>query len=173
MDCQLEAAAPALEPISPLDRLRVRLARGARKLTVAVGRAVDAAKDSLIPPEPVAALSPALEPVSLGLQPGERVRVKSRAQIAATLDPGGRHRGLAYVPAMDRFCGKELTVKKRVSLFFDERTRTQCKVKDVVILEGTYCEPALSEPSAFAGCQRTCFLFWKEAWLERLDDAQR
>jgi hypothetical protein len=43
------------------------------------------------------------------------------------------------------------------------------KLRDVVILDGVYCESEGSSNEAWAGCDRTCFLFWKEAWLERAE----
>lgn len=105
---------------------------------------------------------------TLGLQPGEIVRVRSVAQTRETLDEHRRCQGLGYIPTvMDRYCGGVYIVKKRVDRFFDERTQRLLKLRDVVILEGVYCEPEPHKEEPFAGCQRTCFLFWKEAWLER------
>ena len=45
------------------------------------------------------------------------------------------------------------------------------KVRDVVMLDGVYCESAPYDRQDWAGCDRTCFLFWKEAWLERVFEA--
>lgn len=112
--------------------------------------------------------APAARPLRLGLQPGELVRVRSRAEIQRTLDQSGRCAGLAYTPVMDRHCGQTFKVRKRVGLFFDERTRNMLRVRDVVILDGAFCEPAGGLGVDYAGCTRTCFLFWKEAWLERV-----
>lgn len=107
-------------------------------------------------------------PEPLRAQSGQRVRVKSVADIRATLDAKGQYRGLSFMPEMERFTGRELTVRKRVELFFDERTREMRRVRDVVILDGAFCEGRPSDPWDYAGCDRSCFLFWKEAWLERV-----
>ena len=65
-------------------------------------------------------------------------------------------------------CGQEYVVGKRVRRFFDERTRRLLKLRNVVILDGVYCEPPRGDFHDYAGCDRTCFFFWKEAWLERV-----
>jgi hypothetical protein len=104
----------------------------------------------------------------LGLQPGERVRVRPVHEIMETLDEGFRFEGLGYMPGvMDPYSGGVYTVYKRVDRFFDERNWKLCKLKGVVILESVYCDPPGTGPEEYAGCDRSCFLFWKEAWLER------
>lgn len=110
-------------------------------------------------------------PPPLGLRSGERVRVKSREEIRTTLDEDGRFEGMAYLPAvMDSFCGRSFTVRKEVNRFFDERHWRMMKLKRAVILDGVFCEPPEHLGCAYAGCQRTCFLFWKEGWLDRVED---
>ena len=107
---------------------------------------------------------------NLGLSPGDSVRIKSREEILATLDEDGRCEGLGYMSSeQDRYCGGTYKVLKRVELFFDERTQKMLKVKNTVLLDKVYCEPELHGDPRIAGCQRMCFLFWKEAWLERVD----
>ena len=69
---------------------------------------------------------------------------------------------------VDAYCGKSFTVRKRIRRFFDERTRRMVKLRDVVILEGVFCEVSPLGFEEYAGCDRTCFLFWKESWLERV-----
>lgn len=106
------------------------------------------------------------------LYPGDLVRVKGLADITATLDAEDRFEGLAFmVGIMDRYCGGQFRVKKRVDRFFDERGRRMAKLRDVVILDDVFCEPPLDSTSPWAGCARTCFLFWKEVWLERVSEA--
>jgi hypothetical protein len=106
----------------------------------------------------------------LGLGAGDWVRVKSQADIRATLDDDGRCEGLGYMDAcMDRYCGGTYKVLKRVDKFYDERAQRMLKVKNTVLLDGVYCEAPSHAVTPWAGCQRMCFLFWKEAWLERAD----
>lgn len=112
-------------------------------------------------PEPVI-------PPPLGLLEGERVRVKTMEQIRATLDPVGDCQGLGFMPIQAAFCGREFTVRKRIEQFFDERTRRMLRIRNTVILDGVYCEPPANGLDDYSGCHRTCFLFWKEAWLERV-----
>lgn len=105
----------------------------------------------------------------LGLQPGEWVRVKTALEIRATLDDEGRYDRLGYMDnVMDRFCGSTLRVRSRVERFFDERNWKMMRLRDVVLLDGAYCRPGPDDPVSWAGCQRSCFLFWKEAWLQRV-----
>ena len=59
---------------------------------------------------------------SLGLQPGERVRIKSRDEIAQTLDQNGRNRGMSICTEMTRCSGHEAEVRYRVDRIIDETT---------------------------------------------------
>ena len=103
------------------------------------------------------------------LASGDRVRVRSTAEILATLDAAGRCEGMTYLPTvMDRFIGGTFTVRRPVDYFFDERRWKMLRLRNTVILEGVYCEPPIWSGVAWAGCSRSCFLFWKEAWLERV-----
>ncbi|MBI2565760.1 MAG: hypothetical protein HYV63_01840 [Candidatus Schekmanbacteria bacterium] len=178
MECQLDDIEHAITELSPRGKLRRltfrllgRLRRAAR-LALTDPNAFRRRLGLALPPpresgdvSGTSATAPALAP--LGLTPGEHVRVKTKAQILATLDAAGRYRGLAYVPPMDRYCGTVRTVRKRVDRFFDERTRRMLRLRDVVILDEAICETAETSFEDFAGCNRTCFLFWSEAWLER------
>jgi hypothetical protein len=108
------------------------------------------------------------KPTVLNLSPGDRVRVKSLSEIQATLDERGRCGGLAFMfSEMSKHCGGTYAVHKTVEMFFDERTRRFIKLRNVVLLKEVFCEPAWDSGHDYAGCDRSCFLFWKEAWLER------
>ncbi len=118
---------------------------------------------------PVVAVAARLRPVP-PLQAGELVRVRSVEEIARTLDADGRCDGMSYLGiVMDRYAGHTFTVRKRIEHFFDERNWKMLRLRDAVILDGAYCEPPLEAGVAWAGCSRSCFLFWKEDWLERVD----
>lgn len=113
-------------------------------------------------------------PTVLGLSPGERVRVKSFEGIRQTLDAAGRCGGLSFMPSvMTKFCGGTYTVQKRINRFFDERRWRFFRLRDVVILNSVFCESPVDGEEDWAGCDRTCFLFWKEAWLERIREDER
>jgi len=106
----------------------------------------------------------------LDLQPGDKVRVKSMKEIEGMLDENGRFDGLAFMkPAMERYCGKEYMVKKRIKLFFDERYWKFFKLRNVVILDDVICESRQIDVQVWGGCDRSCFLFWKEAWLVKAE----
>lgn len=105
----------------------------------------------------------------LVLQPNELIRVKSMEDIEKTLDAKRCCEGCAFMANMHEYCGKSFRVRKRIELFFDERNRKLLKAKNMVILESVHCH---SEPDAaydWAGCDRNCYLFWKESWLERVE----
>jgi hypothetical protein len=99
------------------------------------------------------------------LRPGERVRVRSAAVIAATLDQRGRLDGLPFMPEMLQFCGQELPVFRRADKVCDSINKTgNRRMRDTVHLQEARCDGA-----AHGGCQAACLLHWKEAWLERID----
>jgi hypothetical protein len=175
MDCPGEALIDGGRPLSPPERVLTRARSLTRLLARRVGKAV---RHPLSVPaklrERAAARRRRAEPAPpvpapLGLQAGDRVRVKSRDGIRATLDASGRCETLEYMAwVQDAFCGGTFTVRKRVDKFFDERQRRILRLRNVVILDGVYCEPDPNGTGSLAGCQKTCFLFWKEAWLERV-----
>jgi hypothetical protein len=115
-------------------------------------------------PGPVARRRPDL-PAS-DLRAGERVRVRSRAEIAATLDEAGTCSGCWLAPPQYECCGREFTVARRVERFFDERRWRMLRTRNLVALEGVRCDGrGLPET---AGCDRGCYYFWRTEWLERV-----
>jgi hypothetical protein len=98
----------------------------------------------------------------LNLQPGDWVRVRSEEDILASLDNCSQNKGLAWMPIMSRYCGKKLKVYKRVDKIVLESTGEIRKLKNTVLLEGAVCD-------GIYGCDRSCFHFWREIWLERVN----
>jgi len=96
----------------------------------------------------------------LNLRPGELVEVKSEQEVQATLDEHGRYRGLLWMPGMARFCGKTYKVHKRVETIMLESTGELRKIRNTVLLADVMCENLY-------GCDRSCFHYWREAWLRR------
>jgi len=170
--CQLEVLPGAGRPLSLFDRASVaafRRARWVRRNVVELVSAPAVSLDKLrrlLDGERILYGNRRAR-VQLGLQPGERVRVKTYDEILLTLDESGRHRGLAFMRMMRGYCGGTFTVRKRVARFFDERTGRMLELRDVVILDEVLCAPPLDGGQQYAGCDRSCFFFWKEAWLER------
>jgi len=112
----------------------------------------------------------AAEPlVTLNLQPGDLVRVKSYEEILATINTASRNRGLYFDAEMVPYCGGVYRVRSRVDRFLDETTGVMRKMKTpAVILEGGWCRSYYSEYRAF--CPRAIYAWWREAWLERVPE---
>lgn len=108
------------------------------------------------------------EAVSSNVQAGDWVRVKSWPEIAKTLDSKGRHRGLIWMDSMDRFCGGEHRVLKVVNTLHLEESGEYRTLKNTVLLENVFCDG-----EDFYGCDRTCFHFWREVWLDTLVSGDR
>jgi hypothetical protein len=103
----------------------------------------------------------------LDLQPGELVRVRSRREIAETVDDRSLNRGLGFDSEMTRSCGKTARVAGHVDRIVDERTGRMLTMKQpCVLLEDVYCEGAYN-----SGCPRRVPPYWREIWLERVDEA--
>jgi hypothetical protein len=101
--------------------------------------------------------------VSLGLRPGERVRVKSEPEILATLNARGLNHGMDFPREMLRYCGREAVVLRRAErVLVDHKTR-MILMKDTVILEGAVYQ-ALNRRAV----PRRQYMFWRECWLERI-----
>lgn len=106
----------------------------------------------------------------LNLRPGERVRVKTAAEIKATLDEEGFDRKLSFDREMLRYCGQTFRVKDKVDQIIEEETGRLIKIpKDSIILDGAVCSGLRTTGRWF--CPREIYPFWREAWLERVDEA--
>ncbi|MFC4908585.1 hypothetical protein [Actinomadura gamaensis] len=104
---------------------------------------------------------------NLDLKPGELVRIKSRAEIIKTLNKDLLNRGMGFENEMARHCGKTARVRARVEKVLDERTGRLLTMKTpCIILEGLVCEGAYN-----FNCPREFVPFWREIWLERVQDA--
>jgi hypothetical protein len=102
----------------------------------------------------------------LNLRPGDLVRVKPLAEIKATLDAEGKNQKMLFAPSMANFCGQVMTVRDRVENIVLEATTRQRKIKDTVVLEGATCDGVCHRL-----CPRQSPLFWRECWLERVEEA--
>jgi hypothetical protein len=107
--------------------------------------------------------------VTLGLRPGEIVRIKAEAEILKTLDSLARNRGLSCDRGMRQFCGGEYPVRNRLDRMISEATGEMRKVESTVMLEGLTC---LCWWNHLGGCPREDFMYWREAWLERAPSEQ-
>ncbi len=97
----------------------------------------------------------------MGLRPGQLVEVRSQEEILATLDADGCLEGMPFMPEMLKYCGRRLRVYKRAHKTCDTVNRTGgARIKSAVHLEDARCDG-----EGHGGCQASCLLFWKEAWL--------
>ena len=99
---------------------------------------------------------------------GDWVEVRSKDEILSTLDENGRLENLPVMPQMFKYCGQRFQVFKRA--------HKTCGVVD----GGRYVARSLSDGvhlnlrcdgEAYDGCQASCLIFWKTAWLKTIDDA--
>lgn len=103
----------------------------------------------------------------LNLRVGEIVEIRSKEEILATLDSGGRLDSLPFMPEMLQYAGQKVRVAARADKTCDTVNWTGLRrVHDAVHLEGLRCDGG-----GHGGCQAACFLYWKEAWLKRADAA--
>jgi hypothetical protein len=101
---------------------------------------------------------------SLGLRAGDLVEVRSREEILRTLDANGELDSMPFMPEMLQFCGKRYKVVSRADKTCDTVTRTGGRrLEATVHLEHVRCDGALH-----GGCEAQCLLFWKEAWLRKV-----
>jgi hypothetical protein len=105
---------------------------------------------------------------TLGLQPGDWVRVKNREEIEATLNNKGKNRGLWFDREMLPFCGEVFQVRQRITRLIEEGTGKMIELSsDCVTLEGVVCSGQWSVGRWF--CPRAIYPYWREGWLERVD----
>jgi GT2 family glycosyltransferase len=106
-------------------------------------------------------------PRALGdVRVGDRVRVRSREAILATLDNRGRLDGLPLMPEMLACAGRVFEVDAVVHRTCDTiktagTSGTTRGIDRTVHLRDSRCDG-----SAHGGCQARCLLYWKIDWLE-------
>lgn len=102
----------------------------------------------------------------MNLKPGDWVEVLSQDEILASLDESGRLENLPFMPEMLQYCGKRFRVYKRSDKTCQYKVGwTIRRMENTVFLEGLRCDG-----SGHDGCEAGCLIFWKEAWLKRIDN---
>ncbi len=104
------------------------------------------------------------------LAPGDPVRVRPRAVIESMLDYRGTYQGCPFIESMYAHCGGTYRVLKTASYFYDELKGKVCKVKNLVVLEGTICPG--KQKLYTTRCELRCLYFWHRDWLEALPPGQ-
>ena len=108
-----------------------------------------------------------MKSVTANLRPGDCVEVLSPAEILQTLDADGTLDKLPFMPEMLEFCGRRFRVSKRVvktCYYGTSSGMRKFPAEDVVLLEGLRCSGADHD-----GCQKACTIFWREAWLRKVN----
>ena len=104
-------------------------------------------------------------PRALGLQVGDWVEVRPLDEILSTIDAQGSLDAMPFMPEMARFCGQRFQVFKSAHKTCDTiHSFTGRRLEAAVHLAGLRCDGGFH-----GGCQAGCLLFWKEAWLRRVD----
>jgi hypothetical protein len=178
--CQATEALNATEPMSnyspgqyvreltagnvgPLRFLRVAV----RGLSAPIRRRLRLLARRPLPFDP----APPPGPPELDLQPGELVEVRSREEIAPTIDASGKTRGLSFDWEMLPYCGGRYRVRDRVERIIDERNGQMIEISsDCLILDGVVCSGEHSSGRWF--CPRAMYPYWREAWLRRPGNAE-
>jgi hypothetical protein len=101
------------------------------------------------------------------LEAGDWVRVRSLDDIKSTLNNWRQLKGCAFMPEMAEYCGTVQRVLKPMKRFVDERDLRVKKSNGIILLEGVMCKGT----AEFGSCDRCCFVFWREEWLEKMDKA--
>lgn len=108
----------------------------------------------------------------IGLAVGERVRVKSHAQIKTTINDANKNRGMLFDHEMVKFCGKEYNVSGRVDRIIDEVSGKMLHMKQpCIVLDKVYCTAEYTDGRLL--CRRAVTSYWRENWLERVEPAQQ
>jgi len=110
-------------------------------------------------------VKPSSPPTTLSqpLQAGDVVRVRSAEEIGATLNHWRQLKGCTFMPEMETYCGTTQRVYRTMERFVDERDLRVKQSRGIVLLEGLMCQGT----ATFGRCDRSCYLFWREEWLER------
>jgi len=99
------------------------------------------------------------------LRVGDVVVVRSAEEIMATLDDRGELENLPFMPEMLKYCGQRLTVNKVAHKLCDTINGSGLhRLENSVHLTGSRCDG-----TSHGGCQTACLIYWKEAWLRRID----
>ena len=83
----------------------------------------------------------------------------------ATLGGGDAVDKMPFMPEMLRHAGRRYTVSRRVDKICDTVTATGSRRLEATV----YLDDLRCDGSAHGGCQAGCKLYWKEAWLRRVD----
>jgi len=162
-DCQITCLGSMCEPVGPGEKVQLRLRRLRRYIRrgriylINWLRKVTGARRTTS--------APTANSKSRSVKVGDLVRVRSREEIQAVLNYRNKLKGCAFMDEMWPYCGTIQRIQTVVKRFIDERDYQMKKCRGIVFLEGAICEGT----SDFGPCDRACFFFWREEWLEKVD----
>ena len=90
-------------------------------------------------------------------------RVRSEAEIRATLDSDNSRHGLLFMPEMYALAGQRFPIRRQVNTVLDGG-RPVAVQEPVYILDGLHCSGEILSPDG--PCERACRLLWHEDWLQ-------
>jgi hypothetical protein len=98
---------------------------------------------------------------------GDLVEVRTPDEIVQTLDADGALDHLPFMPEMLEFCGRRFRVSRRAltACYSGPGWPLGFMADDIVTLDGVRCSGV-----AHDGCQKACMIFWREAWLRKVED---
>jgi hypothetical protein len=162
-NCQIQSVASIAEPLGKTDILRQRYDR-LKRILKRRWRYITNFFSIIINSKQRSSRNMVAHASSQILQEGDRVRVRSKEEIQATLDNWNQLKGCGFMENMLPYCNTIQRVRKRIENFIDERDYLVKKAKGIVILDGVYCEGNKD----LGNCNRTCFFFWREEWLDKV-----
>jgi hypothetical protein len=95
---------------------------------------------------------------------GDMVRVRSQNEIMATLDHNWKSKGCSFIRNMVPYCDSYQRILKPMERFYSEIDEGVKKCRGLFILEGVIC----NGDTSFGRCDRSCLMFWREEWLEKV-----
>jgi hypothetical protein len=85
------------------------------------------------------------------------------------LDGNNKNRGMYFDAESVPFCDRTYRVKARISRIIDEKTGKMLHFKsDSIMLEDVFCQSRYSYRRMF--CPRAIYPYWREIWLERVEE---
>jgi hypothetical protein len=96
---------------------------------------------------------------------GDWVEVRTKEEILQTLEGNGRLDELPFMPTMFQYCGRRFRVFKRAHKTCDTVNDYKGRrMNNTVHLDGVRCDG-----KAYGNCDAACLIFWKEAWLKKVE----
>lgn len=92
---------------------------------------------------------------------GDIVEIRPFEEIRLTLDENGQLDGMPFMPEMLQYCGKRFKIANRTNYVCVDEDQMR-GLDDTFILQDLYCDGSFHD-----GCQKSCTIFWKKAWLKR------